>query len=114
MRGRRQSCTLEKDFPTITGTGSTAAWQPVQSFNAVLSPVSQKEQLLADDDTEFRDYILKFAAEAITPSNHEEINGKNRIKIGARYYNIIGRVQHTSRGKTWRLRLRDITDQTES
>jgi hypothetical protein len=110
MRGPKQECTLQKDFPTATGTGSTPGWHPVQSFRGVLSPVSQREQKLADKDTEFREYLLSFRREDIAPRNHDEIKVDNRIVIGTRYYDIIASIQYPGRGEHWQLRLMDITD----
>jgi hypothetical protein len=109
MRGGKQTCILEKDFPTAIGTGSTSSWHPVQNFQGVLSPVSQSEQKLADKDTEYKEYILRFAKDAISSRNQVEIKGENRIKIGTRYYDILSTVQHPGRNKDWKLRLLDIT-----
>jgi hypothetical protein len=109
MRGVKQPCTLEKNFPTASGTGSTPGWHPVQNFQGVLSPVSQSEQKLADKDTEYKEYILRFAKDAISSRNQTEIKGENRIKIGDRYYDILSTVQHSGRSKDWKLRILDIT-----
>jgi hypothetical protein len=109
MRGVQQTCVLEKNFPTASGTGSTPGWHPVQNFQGVFSPVSQSEQKLADKDTEFKEYILRFAKNAISPRNQAEIKGENRIKIGTKYYDIISAIQYSGRNKGWKLRLLDIT-----
>lgn len=113
MRGRRTTCVLQKNFPTATGSGYTPGWHPVQSFHGVLSPVSQREQLLADADTEFNEYILRFAAEAIAPANHAEINAKNRISIGAKDYEIIAAEKFAGRGKHRKLRLLNVTGRAD-
>jgi transcription antitermination factor NusG len=109
MRGVQQTCVLQKNFPTASGTGSTPSWHQVQSFQGVLNPVSQSEQKLADKDTEFKEYILRFSKDAISTRNQTEIKGENRIVIGTRYYDIISAIQYSSRNKGWKLRLLDIT-----
>lgn len=113
MLGPKQTCTLQKNTPTATGTGSTASWAAVCSFQGVLMPVRQSEQSLADKDTEFKDYILFFDDLAVAESNHSEITNTRRILTNSRYYDIRGVAHYPAMDKHWELRLRDVTDQTE-
>lgn len=114
MRGKYSDCRLQKNTPAITGTGSTGAWEDLQAFRATLIPISQSEQKLADADTAFDEYSLLVRRSDIRKDNRAEIVTDNRIVIGARYYNIVGVGDYKSRGGMWRLRLRDVTDQTET
>ena len=114
MRGAKVTCRLQKNIAVATGTGSTASWSTVTTFRGALLPVSQSEQNLADKETEFKDHTLMFGKNAVPGNRHDEINGRNRIQIGAKYYDIRGAAQHPGRGKYWKVRLRDVTEQTDT
>lgn len=48
--GPKVSCTLQTNSPAISGTGSTASWSTVCTFNAMFAPIRTSEQRLMDDD----------------------------------------------------------------
>lgn len=114
MRGANSTCRLQKNTPTTTGTGSSDAWEDVQSFRGTLIQVSQSEQKIADKDSSFDAYTLHISKSDIQLGNRDEVKTENRIVIGARYYDIIGVGFQNIRGGKWTLRLKDITDQTEN
>jgi hypothetical protein len=114
MRGTPSTCRLQKNTPVATGTGSSDSWADLQAFQGVLIPVTQSEQKLADTDTAFDEYTLHIRKSGIRLDNRDEIVNTNRIVIGQRYYDIAGVANAGIRGGMWRLRLRDVTDQTEN
>lgn len=114
MRGTPTACRLQKKTETATGTGASETWEDVQGFNGLFLPVSQSEQKIADNDTAFDEHVLHIRKSDIKLSNRTEVTTGHRIVIGARYYNIIGSSFNSVRGGKWKLRLRDVTEQTES
>ena len=114
MRGANSTCRLQKNTPTATGTGSSDAWEDIQSFRAALVQVAQSEQKIADRDSAFDEYALHIAKSDIKLGNRDDVNTENRIVIGDRYYDITGVGFQDVRGGKWSLRLKDITDQTET
>ena len=115
MRGQKTGpCQLQVNIPTPTGTGSSDSWITVEEFRAVLVPVSQSEQQIADKDTTFAAYTLNIDHSDIREQNVSEMNVNSRVRIGDKFYDIKGVAEHLGRGKHWQLRLEDVTDQTEA
>jgi head-tail adaptor len=91
MPGKRSLCYLQKAIESVDDTGSVKQdWDDICSFKAVLVPLKQEERKQAfDTDTLFSDYRLVFSRRRIGSHNRDEINTKNRIRIGTRKFNIV-------------------------